>query len=132
MSAFGGVVGIIFGCFWTILAYKMTPAVPVAADSIFADIFPLFGVLFIIVGIVNVLYNLKNATARNRFSMVEVTGDNEEPDPLDPVLQSGTGGPAPGANSVEHRLAELESLQKQGLVRPDEYERKRADILNSL
>ena len=45
--------------------------------------FPIFGVIFIIMGIVQAAYNYKNATGKNRYSSFDITEDGEEPDPLE-------------------------------------------------
>ena len=73
MGAFGSVVGVVFGVIWT------GAVASVGAPPFFLA----FGVLFIIVGIVQALYNYKNATGENRFSEFDITEDGEEPDPLD-------------------------------------------------
>lgn len=73
MGAFGSVVGVIFGVIWTGAAASM------GAPPFFLA----FGVLFIIIGIVQALYHFKNATGENRFSEFDITEDGEEPDPLD-------------------------------------------------
>ena len=64
------VVGV-FGVLWTI-----------GAASIGGGLFSLFGVLFIVVAIVNAVYNFKNATNKNRYSTFDIVEGNEEPDPL--------------------------------------------------
>ena len=71
MGAFGSVIGVIFGVIWTGAAASM------GAPPFFLA----FGVLFIIVGIVQAAYNLKNATGENRFSEYDITEDGEEPPP---------------------------------------------------
>lgn len=73
MGAMGSVVGVIFGVIWT----------GAAASTGAPPFFLAFGVLFIIVGIVQALYHYKNATGENRFSEFDITEDGEEPDPLD-------------------------------------------------
>ena len=80
MGAFGSAVGVIFGVIWTGAAASM------GAPPFFLA----FGVLFIIVGIVQALDNYKHATGENRFSAFDVTEDGEEPDP------PGPGGAAAG------------------------------------
>ncbi|MEG1548183.1 MAG: zinc ribbon domain-containing protein [Clostridia bacterium] len=73
MGVWGAVISVIFGIFWTIMASSMgAPA-----------IFPLFGVLFIITGIISGIYNYKNATGKNRYSTFDITDDTEESDPLE-------------------------------------------------
>ena len=73
MGAVGSVIAVIFGIFWTITAASMGAP----------GIFPLFGVLFVILGIVQAVYNFKNATGKNRYSSFDIMEDGEEPDPLD-------------------------------------------------
>lgn len=73
-SILGGIAGIgaaIFGLFWTITAASMG-----------GGFFALFGIVFIAMAIVNAVYNFKNATSQNRYSMFDITGGGEEPDPL--------------------------------------------------
>ncbi|MBR2155424.1 MAG: zinc ribbon domain-containing protein [Clostridia bacterium] len=72
MNAIGAVISVIFGIFWTIAAISMGAP----------GMFPLFGVLFIIMGIVNAVYHYKNATGENRYSAYDITEEGEEPDPL--------------------------------------------------
>lgn len=74
MGAFGAVIGVIFGVIWTGAAASMGAP----------PFFLFFGVLFIIVGIVQAVYNFKNATGENRFSSFDITEDGEEPDPWTP------------------------------------------------
>ena len=73
-SMMGGVVSIaigIFGIIWTI-----------GAGSIGGGLFALFGVVFVVIAIVNAVYNFKNATNKNRYSTFDIVDDSEEPDPL--------------------------------------------------
>ena len=72
MGAFGAIIAVIFGIFWTVSTASMgAPA-----------FFPIFGVLFIIIGIVQAVYNFKNATGENRYSAFDIVDSAEEPDPL--------------------------------------------------
>lgn len=71
MGAVGGIAAGIFGIFWIISAAKM------GAPITFLG----FGVIFIIVAIAGVVYNLANATGKNRMSLYDIT--EEEKDPLD-------------------------------------------------
>ncbi len=72
MSAGMCVVVVIFGIFWTIGAAQMG-----------APIFmPLFGIVFVIMGIVQGMYHYKNATNKNRFSSFDITEEGEEIDPF--------------------------------------------------
>ena len=77
MGGFGAVCSVVFGIFWTVLAASMT-----RGTGIIGVIFPLFGVLFIIIGICNAVYHFKNAASKNRYSAFDITDETEEPDPL--------------------------------------------------
>ena len=92
ISALGSVFSVIFGIFWTILASSMTRGTGLI-------IFPLFGILFIIIGIFNAIYHFKNASGKNRYSAYDITDENEEPDPLNQRL--GGTPPSPFAPSGE-------------------------------
>lgn len=72
MGAVGSVIAVIFGIFWTIGAASMGAP----------PLFPLFGAVFVILGIVQAVYNFKNATGENRYSSFDIVEDGEEPDPL--------------------------------------------------
>ena len=72
MGALGSVVAIIFGIFWTIMAASMGAPV----------FFPIFGVIFILLGVVQAVYHFKNATGEERFSEFDIVDSREEPDPL--------------------------------------------------
>lgn len=76
MGVVGSIIAIVFGIFWTVLAASMT-----AGAGIIGVIFPLFGVLFIVVGIIQAVYNYKNATGKDRYSIVDITDSSEERDP---------------------------------------------------
>ncbi len=74
-SFMGGIIGIavaLFGVFWTVMtivveAWFMIP----------------FGLIFIVIAIINTVYNFKNATGKNRYSQYDITDEGEEPDPWD-------------------------------------------------
>ncbi len=73
-SMMGGVMsifGALFGVVWMIIAANMG-----------GGLFALFGLIFVAVAIVQAVYNLKNATSKNRYSAFDITTDGEEPDPL--------------------------------------------------
>ena len=76
MGFIGSIAAVIFGIFWTITAASMGAPM----------FFPFFGVIFVIVGIVQALYNYKNATGSNRFSTFDITSDDEETDPLNELF----------------------------------------------
>lgn len=73
-SMMGGIVSVcigVFGIIWTI-----------AAASMGGGFFALFGVVFVIIAIVQAVYNFKNATSKNRFSEFDITDSSEESDPF--------------------------------------------------
>ena len=77
-SMMGGVASIcaaLFAIIWTILAV-----------SIGGGLFALFGVVFILMAIASAIYNFKNATSPNRYSLFDITGHGEEPDPLNTMF----------------------------------------------
>ncbi len=78
MGGVGGLVAVVFGIFWTIMAFSM-----VSATGGALSVFPIFGIFFIIFGIINTVYNFKNATGKNRFSTFDIVDSSEEQDPLD-------------------------------------------------
>lgn len=86
MGAIGAAAAVLFGIIWTAAAASMGAPI----------FFPLFGLVFIIMGIVQVVYNLKNATGENRFSDYDIVDENEEPDPLNQRFgtPSAPDGPA--------------------------------------
>ena len=72
MGGFMGIFVAIFGVIWTIAAASM------GAPFFFC----LFGIMFVIIAIVNTVYNFKNATGKNRYSAYDIVEDHEETDPL--------------------------------------------------
>lgn len=73
MGAAMSAVVAVFGVFWTIAALSMDAPV----------FFALFGVVFVVVAIVQAVYNFKNATGKERFSVMDIVDDDEEGDPTD-------------------------------------------------
>lgn len=70
----GGIVGIavaLFGVFWTVMA--------IAGGAWFMA--P-FGIIFVAISVIRVIYDFKNATGKNRYSEFDITDENEEPDPF--------------------------------------------------
>ena len=80
MSFIGSIAAVIFGVIWTAVAFSMAASFPF--DGITA-IFPLFGIIFVIVGIVQAVYHYKNATGKYRYSLFDITDSSEEGDPAD-------------------------------------------------
>jgi len=68
MSIFGG----IFGVIWTISAASMGAG----------GLFVMLGVVFVIIAVIQAIYNFSNATSKNRYSTFDISDDSEEPDPL--------------------------------------------------
>lgn len=79
MNCAGAVIAVLFGIFWTVTAVSMGAPF----------FFPIFGILFIIIGIVQAVYSYKNATGKNRFSEFDITETGEEPDPIDRYISGG-------------------------------------------
>tara|TARA_R110000850_G_scaffold242592_2_gene367346 strand:- start:965 stop:1345 length:381 start_codon:yes stop_codon:yes gene_type:complete len=125
-----GIFGVIFGIFWTVIAYQMTRNFPI---PLFGVIFPLFGVGFVIMGIVRVVYNARNATAKDRFSTFDITTPEEESDPLNDLLgpQNDRKEIAPDA-TISSRLSKVEELKKKGLISTEEYLEQRERILSEI
>ena len=71
MNGIARVAVAIFGVIWTI-----------AAASAGGTIFLLFGLLFIGLAVAGAIYEFRNATAQNRYSVVDIVEDGEEADPL--------------------------------------------------
>jgi hypothetical protein len=92
MGGVGSIFGIIFGIFWTIMAFSLTRNAPFPINVFF----PLFGVLFVIMGIIQAVYNFSNATGANRYSSFDITGEDEEPDPLNQAYSRAPHTPAAG------------------------------------
>jgi hypothetical protein len=85
MGAVGGIAAAVFGVFWTITATSM------GAPPFFA----LFGVVFVVVAIIGVVYNFTNAVGRDRMSTFDITSGQEESDPIANAL--GYNHPEPPA-----------------------------------
>ncbi len=61
----------LFGVFWTIVAISIGGYIMIP-----------FGLLFIGIAVYQAVYNLKNASSKNRHSIVDIVDEQEEPDPL--------------------------------------------------
>ena len=73
-SFMGGIMSIfvgLFGIVWTVVAAGTGVA-----------FMPIFGIIFVIIAIVQAVYHFSNATKKNRYSTYDITDHNEEPDPL--------------------------------------------------
>lgn len=96
MGAMGSVIAVVFGIFWTIMAASMGAPV----------FFPIFGVLFIIIGVAQAIYHFKNATGENRYSAFDIVDSAEEPDPWDQRFgpDRGTEDQPDGTESGDFRF----------------------------
>ncbi|HML35957.1 MAG TPA: zinc ribbon domain-containing protein [Bacillota bacterium] len=101
MGAFGSAAAAVFGVIWTLVAVNM------GAGPLFAC----FGIIFVIMGIVQAVYNYKNATGKNRFSSFDITDSAEESDPLDEYFAERKSG-NPGAAARDHRSGNSEDAAK--------------------
>lgn len=128
MGAVGGVVAVVFGIGWTYLAYSITEGAPHGVRVVF----PLFGVLFIVVGIVNVIYNVVNAGSKNRLSQLDVVTDDEEPDPISRLVQGPQSRSAAVESTVDERLKKLGELRTRGTISEVEYAEQRRRILSDI
>lgn len=87
----GSLCAMAFGVFWTVMAFAMTANVP----GIFGMVFPLFGIVFIVIAGLQAVYHYKNATGKSRFSMMDITDSSEEGDPSEDWVRDineSTGG----------------------------------------
>ena len=79
LSAMSAFVMVLFGLFWTGITVMITKNAPWGIGFIF----PMFGIIFVILGIAQVAYHLKNARGKERFSLMDIVDKNEEGDPSD-------------------------------------------------
>lgn len=88
MGGIGSIIAVVFGIFWTIMAFSMSREshfggmVGPGGFGVVNKIFPLFGLIFIAVGIISAVYNFRQATQRDRYSVLDITDSEVEPDPL--------------------------------------------------
>lgn len=138
MGAMGSVFAIIFGIGWTAMAFSMTRGSPFPMVGV---VFPLFGVGFVCLGIGRLIYDLKNTVSKNRMSVLEITEDGEEPDPLNERFGRelrGTGDAErarPSArqeNSTAGRLRHLDELKRSGMISEEEHRAQRKRILDQV
>lgn len=127
MNALGSIVGIIFGTGWTILAYEITRFLPIPLVGI---IFPLFGVCVTAICVVQLLFHLKNAVSKDRMSIADMTGNEEERDPLNQLFGRTSSGKIVAPESIENRLKRLEELKLSEVISAEEYESHRRRILS--
>jgi hypothetical protein len=127
-SFMGGIASLMaagFGVIWTIMAFAIT------RDSPFPVVgwaFPLFGILFIISGLTSAAYQFFNATTKRRLSIIDITSQEEELDPLNAHFRES----AEGAESTESRLRALEKLKASGVITEAEYSEQRQRIIHAI
>ena len=95
MGALGSVIAVVFGIFWTVSVASM--GAPIS--------FSIFGVLFVIVGIVQAVYNFKNAAGKKRYSAFDIVDGEEEPGPLNQRRGHVRTGGAPALLPLLRRQA---------------------------
>ncbi len=81
MGAFGSLFAIGIGVIWTLVAFELT-----SNKDFPLNLFWLFGVFFILAGVGNFVFNWKNTTGENRYSMYDVVDAEEESDPLNDMF----------------------------------------------
>ncbi|UQZ37092.1 zinc ribbon domain-containing protein [Paenibacillus sp. PK3_47] len=84
MGAIGSIGAGLFGVLWTIGAAQM------GAPLFFVG----FGVIFVGIAVAQGIYHYKNATGKNRMSLMDITSGNEEPDPLDSYFRKSSSSSA--------------------------------------
>lgn len=88
MGAMMALFMVVFGIVWTGMA-----------SSLGGGFFAVFGVAFVLIGIAIFVINMKNAFGKNRYSAFDITGPDEERDPLEdlrgPEERSYSGGYCP-------------------------------------
>lgn len=83
----GSIATILFGMFWTFMTFSITKDSPIPGSQIF----PFFGIVIIGIGIFQAVYHYKNATGKERMSIVDIVDENEEKDPLNARLRRNEG-----------------------------------------
>ena len=71
MSAVGSIFVAVFGVFWCVAAAAMGGYIMIP-----------FGILVIGLSLYSAFYNYHNATSEDRYSVLDIVDENEEPDPL--------------------------------------------------
>lgn len=89
-NAISSIFAAVFGVIWT------CAAIWIGAPFFF----PLFGVVFIIAGVVHAVYSLSQATSDQRHSAFDIVDEREEPDPLNVRLGKEAPPPANSAHSA--------------------------------
>ena len=82
MGAAGSIAVAIFGVIWMFGVSSMGAP----------PFFILFGLVFIGIAVMQAVFHFKNATGRNRMSLMDITDASDEPDPLDRFVRRSAGG----------------------------------------
>ena len=80
MALIGSIAAVVFGLFWTGMAVMITAG---SGSGAIGFIFPMFGVIFVIIGIAQAAYHYKNTKGKDRFSLIDIVDKKEEGDPSD-------------------------------------------------
>lgn len=70
MNGIMGIVSALFGLFWTYMVISHG-----------GGVFGLFGLIFVVIGILNAIRGFRNAVSKNRTSEYDFVDETEEPDP---------------------------------------------------
>lgn len=85
-SFMGGVAALVvavIGVIWVMVASWLARQVPPGmSPGGIASFFPVVGVLFIVLAVASAIYEFRNAFARERYSVIDITDSETEPDPL--------------------------------------------------
>ena len=106
MGGMASIIAALFGLFWFFSARSMVSDFSgVGGPDIGpARVFPYFGLLFVVMAVVSAIYNIRNATAKNRHSVIDITDSEDEPDPLDPRFRVQGGWPDQTDNDRDESL----------------------------
>ena len=89
----GNIFAAVFGVIWTF------GAASIDAPSFFI----LFGIVFVILGIVRAVYSYSQATSGNRHSAFDIVDEHEEPDPLNERFGKPSAPEGPRTSAVGFR-----------------------------
>jgi len=117
MSFIGSLVTVVFGIIWTVIAFGISSAAPFG----FVKIFPLFGIVFVVFGIISAMYNYKNATGKDRYSIFDITDSKEEGDPAKWIRHDDSVHQFYGGNDKKWERVEGNDIRKDE-VHTDEIE----------
>ncbi len=127
---------------------RVQPSKPAMILSLFVGIIfvlvgifiaiPTFGLFGIFWTFIAVFITLSNAAplfgkeGHTRQIIIEDDEDTDSSDPFDPLRQVQYPTSTPYVSDAEQRLQELQNLYNKGLITRDEYDAKRAEIIEKL